>query len=128
MHRNNVCHEFLLSYLGHSMKSRRSRSIRIQCFFNRRTLFNRKLNRFLQRSRNAMTVNVSINISNTVVKAAQSDRLNKDLFVFLKFRIPQKKDVTNKRYLCSRIVPPSLICGYAKLLVENVCSVLQSTH
>ena len=33
-----------------------------------RNLFNRKLNRFLQRSRNAMTVNVIIYISNTVVK------------------------------------------------------------
>ena len=75
-----------------------------------------------------MTVNVNIDISNTVVKAAKSDRLNKDLFVFLNFRIPQKKDVTDKNYLCSHIVPPSLICGYAKLLVENVCSVLQYTH
>ena len=64
MDRNNVCHEFLLFYLGHSMKSRRSPSIRIKGFFNRRNLFNRKLNtyRFLQRSRNAMTVNVNINI------------------------------------------------------------------
>ena len=62
MHRNNVCHEFLLFYLGHSMKSRRSQSIRIKGFFNRRNLFNRKLNRFLQQSRNAMTVNVNINI------------------------------------------------------------------
>ena len=73
-----------------------------------------------------MTVDVNINISNTIVKAAKSDKLNKGLFVF--FRIPQKGDVTNKNYLCSHIVPPSLRCGYAKLLVENVCSVLQSTH
>ena len=72
MHRNNVCHEFLLFYLGHSMKSRRSQSIRIKGFFNR----------FLQRSRNAMTVNVNINISSKVVKAAKSDKLSKDLFVF----------------------------------------------
>ena len=70
-----------------------------------------------------MTVDVNINISNTVVKAAKSDKLNKGFF-----RIPQKRDVTNKNYLCSHIVPPSLRCGYAKLLVENVCSVLQSTH
>ena len=96
MHRNNVSHEFLLFYLGHSMKSRRSQSIRIKGFFNR----------FLQRSRNAMTVNVKINISSKVVKAAKSDKLNKDLFVFF-FRIPQKRDVTNERYLCSHIVPPS---------------------
>ena len=82
MHRNNVCHEFLLSYLGHSMKSRRSQRIRIQGFFNGRKLFNRKLNRILQRSRNAMTVNVIIYISNTVVKAAESNKLNKDLFLF----------------------------------------------
>ena len=82
MHRNNVCHEFLLFYLGHSMKSRRSQSIRIQGFFNGRNLFNRKLNRFLQRSRNTMTVNVIIYINNTVVKAAKSDKINKDLFVF----------------------------------------------
>ena len=119
MHRNNVSHEFLLFCLGHSMKSRRSQSIRIKGFFNR----------FLQRSRNAMTVNVNINISSKVVKAAKSDKsnTNKDLFVF--FRIPQKKDVTKKKkYLCSHIVPPSLICGYAKLLVENVCSVLQSVY
>ena len=105
MHRNNVCHEFLLFYPGHSMKSRRSQSIRIKGFFNERNLFNRKLNSFLQRSRNAMTVNVIIYINNT-----------------------QKKDVTNKNYLCSHIVPPSLICGYSKLLAENECSVLQSTH
>ena len=51
MHRNNVSNEFLLFYLGHSMKSRRSQTIRIKGFFNR----------FLQRSRNAMTVNVNIN-------------------------------------------------------------------
>ena len=82
MRRNNVCHEFLLFYLGHSMKSRRSQSIRIQGFFNGRNLFNRKLNRFLQRSRNTMTVNVIIYINNTVVKAAKSDKINKDLFVF----------------------------------------------
>ena len=62
MHRNNVSHEFLLFYLRHSMKSRRSQSFRIKGFFNRRNLFNRKLNKFLQRSRNAMTVNVNINI------------------------------------------------------------------
>ena len=62
MHRNNVIHEFLLFYLGHSMKSRRSQSIRIKGFFNRRNLFNRKLIRFLQRSRNVMTVNVNIDI------------------------------------------------------------------
>ena len=68
MHRSNVCHEFLLFYLRHSMKSHRSQSIRIEGFFNGRNLFNRKLNRFLQRSRNAMTVNVIIYISNTVVK------------------------------------------------------------
>ena len=71
MHRNNVCHGFLLFYLGHSMKSRRSQSIRIKGFFNR----------FLRRSQNAMTVNVNINISSKVVKAAKSDKLNKDLFV-----------------------------------------------
>ena len=82
MLRNNLCHEFLLLYLGHSMKSRRSQSIRIQGFFNGRNLFNRKLNRFLQRSRNTMTVNVIIYINNTVVKAAKSDKINKDLFVF----------------------------------------------
>ena len=82
MHRNNVCHEFLLFYLGHSVKSRRSQRIRIKGFFNGRNLFNRKLNRFLQWSRNAMTVNVIIYISNTVVKAAKSNKLNKDLFVF----------------------------------------------
>ena len=85
MHRNNVCHEFLLFYLGHSMKSRRSQSIRIKGFFNR----------FLQRSRNAMTVNVNINISSKVVKASKSDKLSKDLLYF--FRIPQKKDVTKKK-------------------------------
>ena len=72
MHRNNLSHEFLLFYLGHSMKSRRSQSIRIKGFFNR----------FLQRSRNAMTVNVNINISSKVVKASKSDKLSKDLFVF----------------------------------------------
>ena len=59
MDRNNECYEFLLFYLGHSMKSR-GQSIRIKGFFNRRNLFNMKLNRFLQRSRNAMTVNVNI--------------------------------------------------------------------
>ena len=64
-----------------------------------------------------MTVKVNINISNRVVK---------DLFVF--FPNSTKEGVTKKDYLCSHIVPPSLICGYAKLLVENVCSVLQSTH
>ena len=116
MLRNNVSHEFLLFYLGHSLKSHRSQGIRIKGFFNR----------FLQRSRNATTVNVNINISSKVVKAGKSDKLNKDFFVF--FRIPQKKDVTKKRYLCSHIVPPSLICGYAKLLVENVCSALQSVR
>ena len=116
MHRNNLSHEFLLFYLGHSMKSRRSQSIRIKGFFNR----------FLQRSRNAMTVNVNINISSKVVKAAKSDKSNKDLFVFLPNSI--KKGRYQKTYLCSHIVPPSLICGYAKLLVENVCSVLQSVH
>ena len=42
MDRNNECHEFLLFYLGHSMKSR-SQSIRIKGFFNRRNLFNMKL-------------------------------------------------------------------------------------
>ena len=74
----------------------------------------------------ALCMRENFAISNKVVKAAKSDKLNEDLFVF--FRIPQKKDVTKKKYLCSHIVPPSLICGYAKLLVENVCSVLQSTH
>ena len=64
MHRNNVSHEFLLFYLGHSMKSRRSQSIRIKGFFNR----------FLQRSRNAMTANVNINISSKVVKATQDEK------------------------------------------------------
>ena len=64
-----------------------------------------------------MRVNVNINISNIVVK---------DLFVF--FPNSTKGDVAKKDYLCSHIIPPSLICGYAKLLVENVCSVLQSTH
>ena len=59
---HNVSHEFLLLYIGDSMKSRRGQSIRIKGFFNGRNLFNRKLNRFLQRSRNAMTVNVNINI------------------------------------------------------------------
>ena len=59
MDRNNERHEFLLFFLGHSMKSR-SQSIRIEGFFNRRNLFNMKWNRFLQRSRNAMTVNVYI--------------------------------------------------------------------
>ena len=82
MHRNNVCHEFLLFYHGHSMKSRRSQSIGIKGFFNERNIFNRKLNSFLQRSRNAMTVNVIIYINNTVVKAAKSDKINKDLFYF----------------------------------------------
>ena len=80
MHRNNVCHEFLLFCPGHSMKSRRSQSIRIKGFFNERNIFNSKLNSFLQRSRNAMTVNVIIYINNTVVKAAKSDKINKDLF------------------------------------------------
>ena len=128
MHRNNLSHEFLLFYLGHSMKSRRSQSIRIKGFFNRRNLFNRKLNtcRFLQRSRNALMVNVNINIINTVVKAAKRDKLNKDLFVL--FPNSTKEGCYQKNYLCSHIVPPSVICGYARLLVENVCSVLQSSH
>ena len=82
MHRNNLCHELLLFFPGHSMISRGSQSIRIKGFFNRRNLFNRKLIRFLQRSRNALTVNVNINISSKVVKAAKSDKSNKDLFVF----------------------------------------------
>ena len=82
MHRNNVCHKFLLFYLGHSLKSRRSQSIRIKGFSSGRNLLNRKLNSFLQRSRNAMTVNVIIYISNTVVKAVKSDKINRDLFVF----------------------------------------------
>ena len=59
---HNVSHEFLLLYIGHSMKSRLSQSIGIKGFFNRRNLFNRKLIRFLQRSRNVMTVNVNIDI------------------------------------------------------------------
>ena len=59
---HNVSREFLLLCIGDSMKSRRGQSIRIKSFFNGRNLFNRKLNRFLQRSRNAMTVNVNINI------------------------------------------------------------------
>ena len=59
---HNVSHEFLPLYIGHSMKSRRSQSIGIKGFFNRRNLFNGKLNRFLQRSRNVMTVNVNIDI------------------------------------------------------------------
>ena len=117
MHRNNVSHEFLLFCLGHSMKSRRSQSIRIKGFFNR----------FLQRSRNAMTVNVNINISSKVVKASKSDKLSKDLFVFFP-NSTKEGCYQKKKYLCSHIVPPSLICGYAKLLVENVCSVLQSVH
>ena len=33
---HNVSHKFLLLYIGHSMKSRRSQSIRIKGFFNRR--------------------------------------------------------------------------------------------
>ena len=82
MHRSNVCHEFLLFYLRHSMRSHRSQSIRIKGFFNGRNLFNRKLYRFLQRSRNAMTVNVIIYISNTVVNATKSAKINKVLFVF----------------------------------------------
>ena len=66
------------------MKSRRSQSIRIKRFFNGRNLFNGKLNRFLQRSGNAITVNVIIYISNTVVKDGKSDKLKKDLFVFFR--------------------------------------------
>ena len=63
MHRNNVSHEFLLFYLGHSMKSSRSQSIRIKGFLTEENLIQyRKLNRFLQRSRKAMKVNVNINI------------------------------------------------------------------
>ena len=63
---HNVSHEFLLLYIGDSMKSRRGQSIRIKGFFNGRNLFNRKLNRFLQRSRNAMTVNININIYSAI--------------------------------------------------------------
>ena len=73
-----------------------------------------------------MMVNVNINISNTVVKAAKCDKLSKDLSVF--FPNSTKEGCSQKNYPCSHIVPPSLICGYAKLLVENVRSVLQSTH
>ena len=37
MGRNNVCHEFLFFYLGHSMKSRRIQSIK--GFFSRRNQY-----------------------------------------------------------------------------------------
>ena len=52
---HNVSHEFLLLYIGDSMKSRRS-----QCMRN--LIQYRKLNRFLQRSRKAMTVNIYLAI------------------------------------------------------------------
>ena len=42
----------------------------------------------------ALCMRENFAISKKVVKAAKSDKLNKDLFVF--FRIPQKKDVTKK--------------------------------
>ena len=97
MHRNNLSHEFLLFYLGHSMKSRRSQSIRIIGFFNR----------FHQRSRNSMTVNVNTNITSKVVKVAKSDKLSKDLFVFF--------SEFHKRRMLSKIVP---LQPYSSTLID----------